>query len=127
MQNYTLENNRIFFIKLNIYFPYEPKISLIGIRIVENKKPVLQIFIAPLFLLLKAGNNTNIPQEMNGSTNGGHHAMEYFSATKKQTSGTQDNMNRSPVHCSKYYGKNQTQKATNYMIPFIWHPGKGKQ
>ena len=91
-----------FFIKLNIYFPYDPEIPLIGIRLVENKKPVLQIFIAPLLLLLKAGNNTNIPQGMNGSTNWGHHAMEYYSATKNQTTGTQDNMNRSPVHYSKY-------------------------
>ena len=77
-----MENNGVFFIKLNIYFPYDPEIPLIGIRLVENKKPVLQIFIAPLLLLLKARNNTNIPQGMNVSTNWTHHAMEYYSATK---------------------------------------------
>lgn len=97
-----MENNGIFFIKLNIYFPYDPEIPLIGIRLVENKKPVLQIFIAPLLLLLKARNNTNIPQGMNVSTNWTHHAMEYYSATKNQTTRTEDNMNRSPVHYSKY-------------------------
>ena len=63
-----------------------------------REKTYTYIFIAPLLLLLKARNNTNIPQGMNVSTNWTHHAMEYYSATKNQTTGTQDNMNRSPVH-----------------------------
>ena len=36
-----MENNGVFFIKLNIYFPYDPEIPLIGIHLVENKKPVV--------------------------------------------------------------------------------------
>lgn len=72
-----------FFIKLNIYFPYDPAIPLIGIHLIENtftRKPVLQVFIVALFIMLKTGNNPNIPQLLNGSTNWVLPAMEYYLA-----------------------------------------------
>lgn len=83
-----------FFIKLNIYFPYDPAIPLIGIHLIENiftRKPILQVFIVALFIMLKTGNNPNIPQLLNGSTNCGLPAMEYYLAIIKKKKANQWN------------------------------------
>lgn len=89
IQNDTLENSRIFFMKLSTYFLYDPAISLLGISLIEMKiyihtKTCFVNVYSSFTHIAKNWKQLNYPSADEWINKlWCIHAMEYYSATKR--------------------------------------------
>lgn len=126
----TLENSWTVFAQLNVQLPYDFAILHLDIYCRELKmyvhtKTCMWIFIAPLFVITKIGNN---PVSLNGLMDKqtlwhSYHGI-LFSSKKEQAIDTCSNMDWSQRHCA--WVKNEVSKVSYWMIQFMWHFGKEK-
>ena len=53
------------------------------------------------------------------------HTMQHYSVLKINELSSHENTQRE-LNCIILSERSQFEKATSYMIPILWHPGKGK-
>ena len=79
------------------------------------------MLVTALFIISKTGSCKVILQQANDI--GGHSTTNYYSPIKATKATIKTGMNLKCILASE---KNQCEKATQGMIPIIWHFGKGK-
>lgn len=83
------------------------------------------MFTAALFIMPKTGNMSNGHQLANGWTNGVT-SMWWMLLSDQNERTTDTGRDIGNSQSFMLNERSQTQKATSFMGPFIWHSGKGK-